>query len=118
MLGKRSYCVYRLRTDENKSFREIGTALGLTGGRARQLYEEGIKRIELAKSGGEIHPEYCLSVRALHCIERALEKTDATKREIVHALKSGKLHPDNTYSYGWKTHSEVCAWAGVSPGRR
>lgn len=107
-----------MRTEQNKSFREIGAVIGRTGNRARQLYEAGIKRIELKNSGDEKIPEYSLSVRALHCIERALGITDAIKKQIVQALKTGKLHPDNIYGYGWKAHREVCAWAGVSPGRR
>ena len=114
VLAKRSYRIYRLRTDQNKSCRDIGAIFSVTGRRARHLYEASIKRIELKESGGEIHPEYSLSVRALNRIHLVFQKTDVTKREIVKALKSGNLHPDKVYGYGSKTHREVCKWAAVA----
>src|SRR5262245_50037492 len=113
VLDKRSYAVYRLRTDQKKSFREIGAAIGRTGNRARQLYEAGIKRIELKKSGGENKPEYSLGERALNCIDRVFGSTDVTKAQVVQALKSGKLSPGKVRGYGPTTHREVCEWAGV-----
>jgi hypothetical protein len=117
VLDNRNYRVYRLRTEQNKSFREIGAVFGVTGMRARQLYEAIIMRIELKKAGGKIHPEYCLSVRALNRIHWTFQKIDVTKAEIVKALKTGKLHPDQVYGYGWKTHCEVCKWAGVAASK-
>src|SRR5262245_57372533 len=117
VLDKRSYAVYRLRTDQKKSFREIGEAIGRTGNRARQLYEAGIKRIELKKSGGENKPEFSLGERALHCIDRVFGSTDVTKAQVIRALKSGRLRPGKVRNYGWTTHREVCVWAGVRISR-
>ena len=115
LLGERSYRVYQMRTNEKKSFREIGEAVGLSRNRAHQIYQASIKRIELKKCGGENKPEYSLSGRALHCIYRTFGKTNVTKNEVIRALKGGKLRPGGTYGYGWKTNLQVCEWAGVSP---
>jgi len=112
-MDKRSYRVYRMRTDEKKSFREIGKVIGRSERRSRQLFEAGIKRIELKKSGGESKPEYSLSGRALHCIYRAFQNTSVKKTEVIRALKNGRLSPGKVRGYGWKTHREVCKWAGV-----
>ena len=117
VLDERSYRVYQLRTNERKSFREIGTAIGRTGSRARQLYEAGIKRIELKKRGGDIWPEFSLGERALHCIDRVFGRTDVTKAQVIRALKSGRLSPGEVRNYGWTTHRQVCAWAGVRTSR-
>ena len=114
LLDKSSYRVYRLRTDQNKSFREIGAAPGVSSRRARQLYDAGIKRIELKKCGGDVWPEFSLSLRAVHCIEKKFGRSDVHKREVIWALKRGKLLPGEPFGYGWKTHREVCAWAGVA----
>jgi hypothetical protein len=115
LLGERSYRVYQMRTEQKKSFREIGAAIGRTGKRAHQLYRASLRRIELKRSGGEDNPEFSLNTRALHCIYRTFGRTNVTKEEVIQALLSGKLYPSGTYGYGWKTHREVCKWAGVAP---
>jgi len=115
LLDKRSYRVYQMRTKQKKTFRQIGAAIGRTRGRAQQLYRASLRRIELKMSGGENIPEFSLKTRAVHCIYRTFNKRDVTKSEVIGALKSGRLCPAGTYGYGWKTHREVCKWAGVSP---
>src|SRR5262245_20053869 len=114
VLDKRSYAIYRLRTEQKKSFREIGEAIGRTSVRARQLYEASVRRIALKKRGGDIWPEFSLGERALHCIDRVFGGTDVTKAQVVRALKSGRLSPGKVRNYGPTTHREVCAWAGVA----
>jgi hypothetical protein len=115
LLDERSYRVYQMRTKQKKSFREIGAAIGRTDQRAHQLYHASLRRIELKRSGGENIPEFSLNTRAVHCIYKTFSRTNVTKSEVIEALKSGKLRPAETYGYGWKTHREVCKWAGVSP---
>jgi hypothetical protein len=114
LLDQRSYLVYEMRTKQKKSFREIGAAIGLTAKRAHQLYHASLRRIELRKSGGENNPEFALKTRAVHCLYKTFNKREITKSEVIEALKSGQLRPAGTYGYGWKTHREVCQWAGVS----
>jgi len=115
LLGQRSYRVYQMRTEQKKSFREIGATIGRTGNRAHQLYRASLRRIELKRSGGENNPEFSLNTRAVHCIYKTFNKTDVAKSEVIRALKSGELRPGGTYGYGWKTNREVCKWAGVAP---
>jgi hypothetical protein len=110
---KRSYRVYRLRTDEQKTFREIGALIGVSHGRAWQICRASIQRIELKKRGGDVWPEFSLSLRGIHCVHRAFRKTNVTKNDVIRALKNGKLRPGKVHNYGWKTHREVCKWAGV-----
>jgi hypothetical protein len=113
LLDKRSYRVYRLRTDHKKSFRKITAIMGLSHNRVHQIYQASIQRIELKKRGGDVWPEFSLSLRAIHCIERAFGRADVHKRDVKRELKSGKLSPGKVHNYGWKTHREVCKWAGV-----
>jgi hypothetical protein len=113
LLDKRSYRVYRLRTDHKKTFREIGEIIDLSRNRVHQIYQASVQRIALKKRGGDVWPEFSLSLRAIHCIHRAFKRTNVKKHEVIRALKSGKLRPGNVYNYGWKTHREVCKWAGV-----
>jgi len=117
VLDERSYRIYRLRTEQKKSFREIGAAIDRTGNRARQLYEASVKRIALKKRGGDIWPEFSLGERALHCIDRVFGRTDVTKAQVIRALTRGKLRPAAVRGYGWTTHRQVCAWAGVTRSR-
>src|SRR5262245_58846101 len=100
VLGKRSYRIYRLRTEQKKSFREIGVAIGRTGVRARQLYEASVKRIALKKREGDIWPEFSLGERALNCIDRVFGRTNVTKAEVIRALRSGRLRPGKVRNYG------------------
>ena len=67
-LDKRSYRIYRLRTDQKKSFREIAAILGLSRNRLHQIYQAGVQRITLKKRGGDIWPEYSLSLRAIQSV--------------------------------------------------
>ena len=113
LLDKRSYRVYRLRTAQKKTFREIGTVLGLSHNRVHQIYQASIRRIELKKRGGDVWPEYSLSLRAVNCIYKRFGRTNVTKRAVIRALKIRKLIPGQPKGYGWKTNCEVCAWAGV-----
>ena len=45
-LDERSRCVYQLRIDQQKSFREIGITLGLSHSRAHQLYQAIAKSVQ------------------------------------------------------------------------
>jgi hypothetical protein len=113
LLDKRSYRDYRLRAEQKKTFREVGAIMDLSRNRVHQIYRASVQRIELKKRGGDIWPEYSLSLRAIHCIERAFGRPDVHKRVVKRALESGKLSPGKVHNYGWKTHREVCKWAGV-----
>src|SRR5262245_40400733 len=117
VLDKRSYRVYRLRTDQNKSFREIGETIGRTGVRDGQLDQAGSQRIAPKKRGGDIWPEFSLGERALHCIERTFGRTNVTKAQVIRALKSGRLRPGKVRNYGPTTHRQVCKRAGVARSR-
>ena len=97
LLDKRSYPVYRRRKKEQKSFREIGEALGQSHNRVHQIYQASIQRIELKRRGGDIWPECSLSLRAIHCIYRAFGKTNVTKNAVIPALKNGKLRPGKVH---------------------
>jgi hypothetical protein len=88
-------------------------ALDLSHNRVHQIYQAKVQRIDIKKRGGDIWPEFSLSLRAIHCIERAFGKANVNKNKVIRALKSAKLGPGKVHNYGWKTHREVCAWAGV-----
>lgn len=113
-LDDRSRCIYQMRIDRKKSFREIGIAVGLSRSRAQQLYQAIAKRIALEKGLGKVEPKHCLSARALHAIQRAFGTIDVTRNEVRQALKRGKLHPSRIPHYGLKTHLEICKWADIS----
>jgi hypothetical protein len=91
LLDKRSFRVYRLRIDQKKILREIGVALDLSHNRVHQIYQAKVQRIDIKKRGGDIWPEFSLSLRAIHCIERAFGKANVNKKKVIRALKSGKL---------------------------
>jgi DNA-directed RNA polymerase specialized sigma subunit len=54
LLDKRSYRVYRLRIEQNKTFREIEAIMGLSRNRFHQIYQASVQRIELKKRGGDV----------------------------------------------------------------
>jgi hypothetical protein len=114
LLDKRTYRVYRLRTDEKKTFREIAANMGLSRNRVHQMYQASVQQIEPKKRGGDVWPEFSLSLRAIHCTERKFGRANVHERVVKRALKSGQLSPGKVHNYGWKTHREVCKWVGVT----
>jgi hypothetical protein len=88
--------------------------LGLSHNRVHQIYQASVQRIELEKQGGDVWPEYSLSLRSVHCIYKRFGRTNVKKSAVIRALKSHKLFPGQPKGYGWKTHREVCVWAGVT----
>jgi hypothetical protein len=117
-MDERSRRVYEMRIEQEKSFREIGIALGLSRSRAQQLYQVIATRIAVEKGSGSVEPKHCLSARALHAIQRVFGTIDVTKNEVRQALKYGTLHPRRIPHYGLKTHLEICKWADVSRAER
>jgi hypothetical protein len=103
-----------LRTEQKKTYREIAVALGLLHNRVHQIYQASVQRTDLKKRGGDVWPEYSLSLRTIHCIETRFGRADVHKRQVKRALTSGKMHPGEPFGYGWKTHRHVCKWAGVT----
>jgi hypothetical protein len=113
-LDRRSYKICRLRLKERKTFGEIAVIFNLAPGRVQQIYRAAVRRNELRQHGRALSPEYCLSVRALHALERVFGTIDVTRTKVLRALKDRRLHPGVTQNYGWKTHQEICLWTGIS----
>lgn len=99
-----------------KTFREIGTGIGVCANRAMQIHARAIfKRDEWPKN-----PLYPLSVRAVNCLNNIAV---TNKKEALSAIQSGRLKPlRSPRNYGWKTHQEICRWLGLPepkrPGRK
>lgn len=69
---------------------------------------------KLIESGLVYNPYDGLSSRATYCLMNA--DVDS-KDQVAEAISTGKLNPlpgtTGVRNYGWKTHREVCAWAGL-----
>lgn len=99
--------IIRMRDVEKKKFSEIGQFYGVKSQRASQLYREA-SRIREHKENQ--HPFYGLTYRAINiCMNLGV----CSKEEVKAALEDGLLKIGRTRNYGWKTHQELCAWAGL-----
>lgn len=113
ILDRRSYKICRLRIQERKTFGEIAGIFNLTTDRVEQIYRAAVRRIDLRQRGRTDSAQNCLSVRALHALDKTFNTTEVTRPEVLQALRRQRLHPYVTKNYGWKTHHEICQWAGL-----
>lgn len=114
-LTEREKTVATLR-NSGKTYREISNALGISKGRAREIYKQ-VERKE--KENG--HFTDGLSTRAFNCLKNF---NIESQLEAAIAIKSGrmrpasrkdlrKLWPNYRGGYGIKTHIEICKWLGL-----
>jgi Sigma-70, region 4 len=98
--------VLELREKDKRTYRSIGAQLGVGIMRARQIYEEAVKRRSLAPGD----PRLCLRGKTWNLLNyHDIE----TREEARRAFESGKMQPRYWYGLGKKTLAEIAAWAGL-----
>jgi len=103
-LPNRLCLVVKLRESEEKSFVEIGDAIGCSRQWARQLYRRA-KRLQ--DRHGQDEPYYGLSNRAARC---CINLGLLNREQIANAIKNYTLHPCRCRHFGWKSYDEVLNW--------
>jgi len=107
-----------LRDIEKKDFGEIAELVGRSRGYIREIYNRAKDKVQYHEQGAAEYWFYGLSARARRCL---LNFGLKSKEEVVEALNKGRLNPgpkergSRLGNYGFKTHTEVCEWAGVVP---
>ena len=99
------------------TFSQIGSDLGVSSGRAREIFKKAERLKKYHAEGENGCPYYGLSVRAANCLSNVgIMSRDDAKTGIL----SGNLHPtkNHTRNLGWKTFKEVCKWAGLKEPKR
>ena len=106
LLGERRFLAYQLRKQGLK-FKEVGKRMGISSGRAQQLYHNAEWRLNLAP-----HWMDGLSVRAANCLNYY---NINSREEALEAYQSGRLRVGQRgpRNYGWKSHKEVAKWLGL-----
>ena len=114
LLGEREARAHELRT-AGKIFSEIAEDLGVSPGRARQIFENAARKIDRYDNRAN-DPIYGLSVRAANSL---LNRDLNTREKIIAAIASGEIAEKcNIRNFSRKTYVEVCTWAGVDPKLR
>jgi hypothetical protein len=108
LLGDRLFRVYQLR-GQGFTFKNIGEQIGVSPGRANQIYRECIWMIRFRFLYEKTRWTIGLSSRIVKIIERNGIKS---RNELIDVFES--YDPDSKESglknYGWKTHKEVAKW--------
>ena len=109
LLGERLTRVIQLREHQDKTFKEIGQAIGCCSGRAQQLYHHAKRKQEYhAKGDNQLY--YGLTVRAANCLYNA---NITEKSQVAQFVAEGRLK--KIRNCGLKSQIEICKWAGVPP---
>jgi hypothetical protein len=116
-LGQRLFLVLRLREVEKKTFREIGSLLGVCFSQASNIYERAVRRRQDFEDGEKVNPYFGLSCRATNCCRNA---NLMNRAQIMAAIKEGSFHPKikNSRNFGWKTYLEIHKWLGMPEPKR
>ncbi len=103
---EREKFVRKLRAN-GRTFKEIGVQLGISAGRANQIF----RRTEWVVNR-EPHWMDGLGVRASNCLNNF---NINSRQQAMEAFKSGKLKAGagGPRNYGWATHKEVAKWLGL-----
>jgi hypothetical protein len=113
LLGERLTRVIQLREHQDKTFKEIGQAIGCGAQRAAQLYHTAKRRQERHAQGESADPYYGLSVRTSNCCNN---RNLMNREQIAAAIKDGTLHPRasaHCRNFGWKSYKEIHKWLGL-----
>ena len=95
-----------LREVRRYRFRQIGEILGVSAGRARAIYQDGIFRRD--------HTPECfhgLTCRTVQGLENLVLQN---REEVLAAVVSGRLTPTRRpRNFGKKMHMEILSWLGL-----
>ena len=112
LADERMLRIVMLRELEGRTFKEIGSSIGVCWQSAAMIYHKAMS-IKARNKTGEDDPYFGLSVRAANCCNNA---GLMTRLEIESAIKDGRLHPKNKsrcIGYGKKIHIEIQKWLGI-----
>lgn len=66
-----------------------------------------------------------LSVRSINCLTNIIPyeileniTPESALDWVRKGISNGMIYPEKLRNYGWKSHREVCNWAGIKPPRR
>ena len=106
LLSERHKTAIHLRELRHYRFREIGEQLGVSAGRAHEIYKQGVSRREQT-------PEcfHGLTCRTVQLLERLCL---SDREKVLVAVVSGQLtRKRGPQKFGKKTQIEILSWLGL-----
>jgi len=114
ILGSRRVKAVELRRS-GMTYKQVGEALGVGSCRARQIVVNSEWKLRLIDEGKdkELIAALELGVRACNVLRNV--GVSADRASVREAIEDGRLNPNPsmTVDYGWKTHSQMCEYAGM-----
>ena len=114
ILGSRKVKAIELRRS-GMTYKQVGEALGVGPCRASQIVVNGEWWIEVIEEGKDKDRIALIELgcRAYSILNRAGIATN--KASVREAIEDGRLkpRPNGLKNYGWKTHVQLCEYAGI-----